>query len=186
MHLIHQRGLALGEGFEPSWCRINSAVPYQLGDPRMELTAGVEPASPLYERGILPLNYASEYWRPGRESNSRIAALQAALLPFEYLAMAEEARLELANQLRRRFSKAVAYQLAVLLLAEATGVGPARRLKRLASNELGLPMPNASVKCWRKRRESNARPFQALGFKPSRQVNCHRFLAEGGGLEPHT
>jgi hypothetical protein len=41
--------------------------------------------------------------------------------------MAEEARLELASRLRRRFSKAVAYQLAVLLLAEATGVEPARR-----------------------------------------------------------
>ncbi len=60
--------------------------------------------------------------------------------------MAEKARLELANQLWRRFSKAVAYQLAVLLLAEAAGVGPARRLKRLASNELGLPVPNTSVK----------------------------------------
>ena len=40
----------------------------------------------------------------------------------------------------------MAYPLAVLLLAEATRVERARLVKRLASNELGLPMPNASVK----------------------------------------
>ena len=51
--------MALGEGFEPSWCRINSAVPYQLGDPRMELTAGIAPAFLVYETSVLLLDDAS-------------------------------------------------------------------------------------------------------------------------------
>lgn len=55
MHLLHHggRSLAPGEGLEPPWCRINSAVPYQLGDPGMEPMAGVAPASPVYETGVL-------------------------------------------------------------------------------------------------------------------------------------
>lgn len=50
--------LAPGEGFEPPWCRINSAVPYQLGDPGMEPTGGFAPPLAVYETAVLLLDDA--------------------------------------------------------------------------------------------------------------------------------
>lgn len=39
-------------------------------------------------------------------------------------------------------------------------------------------MPNVS-EIWRRRRESNARPFRVPGFKPGRQATCHRLHEQG-------
>lgn len=75
-----------------------------------------------------------------------IAALQAAVFTDSPHALAEKVGVEPTSLLQRHFSKVVAYQLAYFSMAEAARVERARLLQRLASNKVGLPMPNASIK----------------------------------------
>lgn len=90
------------------------------------------------------MSHASESWRPRSDSHRHITLLQSVALLFGDSAVAERTGLEPARPCGLHVSTVVAYRLADLSLAEAGGLAPPRRSRRLASNEGGLLLPNAS------------------------------------------
>lgn len=139
----------LGSG---AWARTRNIALTVRGDTISPHRNGAErenrtPISCLRNRRIAIIRPRHESWSTAWESNPVIVDLQSTAFPFGYRCMAEEARLELASQLRRRFSKAVAYQLAVLLLEEGGRVELPKRNESvwLFSKQLGLPMPKPSL-----------------------------------------
>lgn len=53
---------------------------------------GIEPTTKRWQRLILPLNYARNVWKRGRDSNSHKEDLQSTALPFRHLAILVQPR----------------------------------------------------------------------------------------------
>ena len=112
----------------------------------------MHPQSPAYDAGAFLLSHASKIWRPRSDSHRHVTLLQSVALLFGDSAVAERTGLEPACPGGRHVSTVVAYRLAYLSvlasseieMAEAGGLAPPRRCRRLASNEGGLLLPNAS------------------------------------------
>src|SRR5438067_11625740 len=122
----------------------------------LELAAGLAPAIPRLRCGCFSVKPRQQVLEAEVGLAPTLTLLEGVALLFGDSAVAERTGLEPARPCGLHVSTMVACRLAYLSLAEAGGLAPPRRCRRLASNEGGLLLPNASVCFWQPQRDSHS------------------------------